>query len=132
MQVLLIGSLFHLLTYPRGLYYGSPHFFGRATSPYYSSAGYRSHYAAPSTVGGRTVHSAASAGRPSMASSAAAKPHTPVAQARPVGGTPSSSSYTRQPSHYTATSSHSSTPVARARPASSSSHWHGSSRRGRG
>jgi len=136
LQILLIGHLFHLMTYPRGLYYGSRHFFGPATTPYYSSAGYRSRFAAPSTVGGRVVHRTAGAARPSISSAAttragtalgrpmAATPaaHSPVVQNRPVSSTsarPSSSFGGARPY----------TPVAQARPVGA---WHGSFRRGRG
>ena len=104
LTLLLVSSLYRTMMYPRAVYYSHtrPVFFGSASRPFYSSASYRSHFAYPSSAGGRTAYTPVSASRP-VGSGRTGAGAVPVATARPMGQGTSQQGFR--------------TPVAQARPA---------------
>jgi hypothetical protein len=85
LHALLFAHLYSVLAYPRGMYYGGAHYFGRPTTAFYHSSAYTSHYGAPmrGANGGMSYPRAAGAGG---GMGGTGRVGTPVAQARPVAG----------------------------------------------
>lgn len=137
LQILLISSMFHALSYPRTTYYSSHTYFGAPTVPYYQTTSYNAHFSTPVMHNGvatyppasptqaaaaraQTTAKSASSLKAWQSRAASGQRPPPVAQGRPISAASVGKGGTPVVQGKPSSGSHVSTHVAQARPVSSS------------